>query len=253
MIRRPPRSTLFPYTTLFRSDDRHRGTQRRHDQSRSLHDCRQDPCRRQIRRDHHQSQFRRNRQIHHTHVSKDNYDGYPARSSVHQYCRPDAHDYTRSHNNARRHTWNPNRRRLEFQVRGNIARCFADAIGSALPVAANWYRSRIFCAASFQENFATCSRPFWISLCRTASSDKISFIPRAISKTFSGFTRTAASSKTSGSDDVFDARTGARFAIASSGGRPKPSYNEGKAKRFADWENTLRMGRGTNTKRTTAC
>src|SRR5438132_1994241 len=25
MIRRPPRSTLFPYTTLFRSDDRQRG------------------------------------------------------------------------------------------------------------------------------------------------------------------------------------------------------------------------------------
>src|SRR5258708_25356651 len=25
MIRRPPRSTLFPYTTLFRSDDRRRG------------------------------------------------------------------------------------------------------------------------------------------------------------------------------------------------------------------------------------
>src|SRR3989454_5484534 len=25
MIRRPPRSTLFPYTTLFRSDDRHIG------------------------------------------------------------------------------------------------------------------------------------------------------------------------------------------------------------------------------------
>src|SRR3712207_8408456 len=24
MIRRPPRSTLFPYTTLFRSEDRHR-------------------------------------------------------------------------------------------------------------------------------------------------------------------------------------------------------------------------------------
>src|SRR5690554_7238058 len=29
MIRRPPRSTLFPYTTLFRSD---------------LHACRDDPC-----------------------------------------------------------------------------------------------------------------------------------------------------------------------------------------------------------------
>src|SRR5438128_5905383 len=33
MIRRPPRSTLFPYTTLFRSRDRHRTPQRR------------DPCR----------------------------------------------------------------------------------------------------------------------------------------------------------------------------------------------------------------
>src|SRR5437773_4928405 len=27
MIRRPPRSTLFPYTTLFRSDDQHRQQQ----------------------------------------------------------------------------------------------------------------------------------------------------------------------------------------------------------------------------------
>src|SRR5437667_541917 len=30
MIRRPPRSTLFPYTTLFRSDRRHRALQGRH-------------------------------------------------------------------------------------------------------------------------------------------------------------------------------------------------------------------------------
>src|SRR2546422_3488210 len=29
MIRRPPRSTLFPYTTLFRSDQRHRGGRKR--------------------------------------------------------------------------------------------------------------------------------------------------------------------------------------------------------------------------------
>src|SRR3712207_8448647 len=29
MIRRPPRSTLFPYTTLFRSDPQGRGAQRR--------------------------------------------------------------------------------------------------------------------------------------------------------------------------------------------------------------------------------
>src|SRR3712207_6974942 len=31
MIRRPPRSTLFPYTTLFRSDDRTREVQRQLD------------------------------------------------------------------------------------------------------------------------------------------------------------------------------------------------------------------------------
>src|SRR5438270_8942989 len=41
MIRRPPRSTLFPYTTLFRSDDRshHRGPAHgAHDESRPVPD-----------------------------------------------------------------------------------------------------------------------------------------------------------------------------------------------------------------------
>src|SRR5438093_7588993 len=32
MIRRPPRSTLFPYTTLFRSEERLRGERRHHAQ-----------------------------------------------------------------------------------------------------------------------------------------------------------------------------------------------------------------------------
>src|SRR5256885_12136601 len=36
MIRRPPRSTLFPYTTLFRSDQRHH-RRRRGDPSRRQH------------------------------------------------------------------------------------------------------------------------------------------------------------------------------------------------------------------------
>src|SRR5205085_21105 len=36
-------------------------------------------------------------------------------------------------------------------------------------------------------------------------------------------------------EDVFEARTGVRLAIASRGGRPKPSYSEGKAKSSADW------------------
>src|SRR5689334_24090685 len=34
MIRRPPRSTLFPYTTLFRSPQQPRGHQRRHQRRR---------------------------------------------------------------------------------------------------------------------------------------------------------------------------------------------------------------------------
>src|SRR6266571_1725405 len=34
MIRRPPRSTLFPYTTLFRSVSLHRGTRRERDDGR---------------------------------------------------------------------------------------------------------------------------------------------------------------------------------------------------------------------------
>src|SRR2546427_11651485 len=36
MIRRPPRSTLFPYTTLFRSVDQCRGTSRNDDRLRPL-------------------------------------------------------------------------------------------------------------------------------------------------------------------------------------------------------------------------
>src|SRR5438034_7310083 len=35
MIRRPPRSTLFPYTTLFRSQNASFGASRRHDKSRA--------------------------------------------------------------------------------------------------------------------------------------------------------------------------------------------------------------------------
>src|SRR2546426_6745912 len=37
MIRRPPRSTLFPYTTLFRSDDAHVPGGARDEQHRPLH------------------------------------------------------------------------------------------------------------------------------------------------------------------------------------------------------------------------
>src|SRR5258708_17150032 len=40
MIRRPPRSTLFPYTTLFRSREQLRGAVRRHPIHRSLEPAR---------------------------------------------------------------------------------------------------------------------------------------------------------------------------------------------------------------------
>ena len=48
-------------------------------------------------------------------------------------------------------------------------------------------------------------------------------IPRAMSKTFSGFTSMAAPPTTSGRELTCDAITGVPEAIASSGGRPKPS------------------------------
>src|SRR5689334_24862320 len=37
MIRRPPRSTLFPYTTLFRSESREPGADRERDREHQLH------------------------------------------------------------------------------------------------------------------------------------------------------------------------------------------------------------------------
>src|SRR5256885_12791666 len=37
MIRRPPRSTLFPYTTLFRSEEQHRERHQEHQRPRQRH------------------------------------------------------------------------------------------------------------------------------------------------------------------------------------------------------------------------
>src|SRR5260370_27909925 len=46
MIRRPPRSTLFPYTTLFRSDPAHRGGAAVGDRGGDGEDKRAEECRR---------------------------------------------------------------------------------------------------------------------------------------------------------------------------------------------------------------
>src|SRR5687768_18052918 len=46
MIRRPPRSTLFPYTTLFRSSGSRRDARGMRPLKRRTHDCRAPPSRR---------------------------------------------------------------------------------------------------------------------------------------------------------------------------------------------------------------
>ena len=51
----------------------------------------------------------------------------------------------------------------------------------------------------------------------------MSRMPSAISKTLAGFTITAASPTTSGSELTLAVTTGVPHAIASSGGKPKPS------------------------------
>ena len=58
---------------------------------------------------------------------------------------------------------------------------------------------------------------------RSASSRSTRAIASAIAPAFIGSMSSAASPTTSGSDDTFDVMTGVPAAIASSGGRPKPS------------------------------
>jgi hypothetical protein len=55
-------------------------------------------------------------------------------------------------------------------------------------------------------------------------------MPSAIEPASYGSTSTAASPTTSGSEDTFEVTTGVPLAMASSGGRPNPSYSDGKTK-----------------------
>src|SRR3712207_6974246 len=61
MIRRPPRSTLFPYTTLFRSHQHHRGQQRAgqggRDADHALHEERDEEDRAEHRSEEHTSEL----------------------------------------------------------------------------------------------------------------------------------------------------------------------------------------------------
>src|SRR5438046_8436148 len=89
-------------------------------------------------------------------------------------------------------------------------------------------------AADCHQYFVTRCAPFSISRFLTASLSNIVFMPREISNTFSGLTSRAASSSTSGSEDVLEASTAVPLAMASSGGKPKPSYKDGNANNAAD-------------------
>ena len=64
---------------------------------------------------------------------------------------------------------------------------------------------------------------------RSSSSSRTRAIPCAIASSEYGSTSRAPSPTTSGSDEMREVTTGVPQAMASSGGRPKPSYSEGKA------------------------
>ena len=67
----------------------------------------------------------------------------------------------------------------------------------------------------------------------SAARASASRTPAAIASGSSGSKSTAASPQTSGSEPARDAATGQPHAIASSGGRPKPSYRLGKTMQAA--------------------
>src|SRR5256884_5353546 len=66
MIRRPPRSTLFPYTTLFRSVQHHHPVHRAHEQGGARPPVHATRDRQRIERRLHQSRQQRHRSEEHT-------------------------------------------------------------------------------------------------------------------------------------------------------------------------------------------
>ena len=66
-------------------------------------------------------------------------------------------------------------------------------------------------------------------------------MPSAIARGSYGLTRTAPSPTTSGSEETLDTTTGVPLAMASSGGRPNPSYSEGKTNTSASLYSAARV------------
>ena len=77
------------------------------------------------------------------------------------------------------------------------------------------------------EKRSACRRPASARRSARATSPTSDAIAAAISRTERGFTPSAASPVTSGSEDVAEATTGIPRLMASSTGRPNPSYTDG--------------------------
>src|SRR5258708_3320194 len=85
-----------------------------------------------------------------------------------------------------------------------------------------------------QVNSRTWSRPALTNRARTGALLSTDSTASPNDSTSVGSTRSAASPRTSGKQEAFEATTGVPDAIASSGGKPKPSYSEGYTQTSAD-------------------
>src|SRR3989338_5018046 len=95
-------------------------------------------------------------------------------------------------------------------------RCFHDDIIPRIT-------PRVFWAVFLHENSCARAFPRSIKLFRSVESERIFSTVSAISRVFSGSNIIAALPATSGKELEFEHATGQPAAIASSGGRPKPS------------------------------
>ena len=101
----------------------------------------------------------------------------------------------------------------------------------------------------FQEYFFTRVKPLRLRSFIIRSFLITFSIVLVISSIFEGSKYKAASPQTSGKDATFDTTTGQPQAMASNGGIPNPSYNEGKIKHSAleyNSANTLSLTRPVN-------
>ena len=95
------------------------------------------------------------------------------------------------------------------------------------------YTLSVSFAVFSQENCLTLSKPFLIKSFLKLSLIRTLYIASAIFSILCGSIKIPASHTTSGIEVALEATTGQPHAIASKGGSPKPSKNEGKAEMLA--------------------